>query len=66
MGKVSVDMGETSCKVPSALDYIHKAQQTRFGRQEAQDGEVLNAFPALGKGFTNPCWHGLLIRSTFL
>jgi 3-methyladenine DNA glycosylase AlkD len=27
MGKVSVDMGETSCKVPSALDYIRKAQQ---------------------------------------
>ena len=27
IGKVSVDMGETACKVPSAVDYIRKAQQ---------------------------------------
>jgi 3-methyladenine DNA glycosylase AlkD len=27
IGEVSVDMGETSCKVPPALDYIRKVQQ---------------------------------------
>jgi 3-methyladenine DNA glycosylase AlkD len=27
IGKVSVDLGDTSCKVPSAVDYIQKAQQ---------------------------------------
>ena len=27
IGTVSVDMGETACKVPFAVDYIHKMQQ---------------------------------------
>jgi len=26
VGKVSVDMGDTACKVPDALEYIHKAR----------------------------------------
>jgi 3-methyladenine DNA glycosylase AlkD len=27
VGKVSVDMGDTACKVPDALEYIHKARE---------------------------------------
>ncbi|EDL60384.1 DNA alkylation repair protein [Gimesia maris] len=27
IGTVSVDMGQTACKVPAAIDYIHKVQQ---------------------------------------
>ena len=27
IGKVSVDMGETACKVPLAVDYIEKVEQ---------------------------------------
>jgi 3-methyladenine DNA glycosylase AlkD len=27
VGEVSVDMGNTACKVPSALEYIHKARE---------------------------------------
>jgi 3-methyladenine DNA glycosylase AlkD len=27
VGKVSVDMGDTACKVPNALEYIHKARE---------------------------------------
>lgn len=27
IGTVSVDMGQTACKVPAAVDYIHKVQQ---------------------------------------
>jgi hypothetical protein len=27
LGKVSVDMGDTSCKVPDATAYIHKVQE---------------------------------------
>ena len=29
VGKVAVDMGNTACKVPNALEYIHKARQRR-------------------------------------
>jgi hypothetical protein len=27
IGKVSVDMGDTACKVPDALEYIEKARE---------------------------------------
>jgi 3-methyladenine DNA glycosylase AlkD len=29
VGEVAVDMGNTACKIPNALEYIHKARQRR-------------------------------------
>lgn len=36
IGRVSVDMGQTACKVPAAADYIRKAQKAgKIGRKRA-------------------------------
>ena len=40
LGKVSVDMDGTACKIPYAVDYIKKIEQ-RGARQETQNGEML-------------------------
>ncbi len=42
IGQVSVDMGNTACKVPDALEYINKAKVEGSDRQETQNGEMLN------------------------
>jgi hypothetical protein len=36
VGRVEVDMGDTSCKVPAALEYIAKVEKAgRVGRKRA-------------------------------
>ena len=42
IGKITVDMGDTDCKVPYSPDYIDKVEAARHDRQEAEDVPVLN------------------------